>query len=187
MKLTHLLFLSIIILFTACSTPENNEIESDSLAKSTKTVIYEVSLEVDVDFTNWMGNIDQKKLIESIFNDVKNNKLTAYEPMSNTETTWSEIKTVMGAYRDTIDILNTETNKYETEIIESEIHLNEIKGIIFIEEWNLNTSGHIDKEVLGIAPVRYFANNIGDTIIDKKRIVFVTYYGDKHPPIFEEF
>ncbi len=187
MKLTHHIFLSIIIFFAACSTPENNEIEPDSLAKSTKTVIYEVSLEVDADFTNWMGNIDQKKLIESIFNDVRNNRLTAYEPMSNTETTWAEIKTVMGVYIDTIDILNTETNKYETEIIESGIHLNEIKGIIFIEEWNLNTSGRIDKEVLGIAPVRYFANNLGDTIIDKKRIVFVTYFGAEKPPIFEDF
>jgi len=187
MKLRHLLFLSLIFLFAACSTPKNDEPKTDSLAKSSKTVVYEVSLEVDNDFLNWMGNIDQEKLIKSIFNDVENNKQTAYAPMTNEKTTWDEIMKNMGAFNDTIDIFNPETKKYEQNVIESGIQLNEIKGIIFIEEWNLNNEGHISKEVLGIAPVRYFSNNIGDTIVERKRIVFVTYYGDKKPPIFEEF
>ena len=40
-----------------------------------RTVIYEVQLNVDAEFTNWMGNIDRKKLLRSIFNQVESGEL----------------------------------------------------------------------------------------------------------------
>ena len=190
MKKTQILYLISILFLFACSEPVKNDSNVETLAKLDKTVIYEVSLEVEPDFANWMGNINQQKLVKNLFNNVKNNKLIAYDPMRVAENiiyTWDDIKDAMGAINDTLDILNTETNLYEQHVVEGKINLNEIKAIIFIEEWNMTKEGKIEKEVLGLAPVRIFLHAIGDSIVTRKRIVFASFFGDKKPPIFSDF
>ncbi len=191
MKRTHFLFIISLFFIFACSSPASKKSEVETLAKLDKTVIYEVSLEVDPEFTNWMGNINRKKLIENLFDDVKNNRLEAYFPMSSSveqKMSWIDVEKAMDALNDTLDILNTETDSYEQHVVEGEMFMNEIKGVIFIEEWNMTPAGKIEKNVLGLAPVRYYSQEFGqDSIVTRKKIVFVSYFGDKKPPLFEDF
>ena len=187
----NMILSSILILFLfSCKNEKSSDNNMDSLAKSDKTVIYEVLLDTDPEFTNWMGNIDRKKLIQNIFNAVKQGDLDAYDPLSppgETILSWDEISEKFGV-NDTISVMNAETGEWELQIIEADISLSEVRGIIFIEEWSLDENMSLIKQVLGIAPVRYYNSLLENgELIQKKKILFVTYFGEKMPQIFEGF
>ncbi|MEA3445923.1 MAG: hypothetical protein U9R19_14485 [Bacteroidota bacterium] len=192
MKRALYLFAAAIILFLAsCESKVDDQQKNDSLSKSEETVIYEVSLEVDPEAVNWMGNIDQKKMLTKIFSQVENGELEAYGALSDPDgesILWEEILSAMDANPDTTEVMDVETGEYSIKISSPKLMLNEIKSLLFIEEWTLTTNGTINKEVLGIAPVRHFYST-QDTLKKntRKRIIFVSYYGEKKPVLFERY
>ncbi|MCF8371475.1 MAG: hypothetical protein K9H64_07625 [Bacteroidales bacterium] len=186
-----------ILMLVSCNNKADKPSADESLAKTNQTVIYEVSLELDPEAPNWMGNIDQKKLVTKLFSQVENGELDAYgfldDPQKET-IDWQDVLLTMDAINDTMTILDVETGVTETKIIQNELRLNEIKALIFIEEWSLDGDGKISKEVLGIAPVRYIFDTpddapYHDTLVSKvrKRIPFVAYYGNKKPVLVENY
>lgn len=185
-----LFFIVIALTLTACNSNSGEKQTNESLAKSDRTVIYEVLLDIDPEFTNWMGNIDRKKMLQNIFDQVENGDLDAYEPFSDlkeSKMSWSDVEFKFGG-SDTMNVLDPKTGEYIQRIIHSQVNLSEILGIIFIEEWNLDSNNNLVKEVLGMAPVRYHTTVLDDgEVIEKKRIIFVTYFGEKKPALFEGF
>jgi hypothetical protein len=179
-----------ILMITSCTNKADNQ-SDESLANKNETVIYEVSIELNPETPNWMGNIDKKKLVTKLFSQVENGELDAYgfidDPQGKT-ISWDDVLFSMDAKNDTLSILNAETGVYEQKVVKGSLHLNEIKGLIFIEEWSFGTKDEIKKEVLGIAPVRYFYG-ASDTLKEtpKKRIPFVAYYGNKKPALLENY
>ena len=189
MKKLNLFIAALLVSLGACSPKEQKPADNVSLAKSSQTVIYEVSLEIDSDKPNWMGNIDRKKFLTQLFNQVKDGSLPAFRLMDNPSTanpiSWDGVLSAMDAANDTIHQLDVETGEENVKIIKGELHLSEIRGIIFIEEWSINAYGVIEKEVLGVAPLRFFSS--GDDSVRQKRVPFVAYYGDNRPELFENF
>ena len=63
------------------------------------------------------------------------------------------------------------------EIIEPETE--KIKSYVFIENWYLDTKTlQIEKEVVGIAPVRYYINTDNPTAQPVRKIDFVVYFDE---------
>ena len=193
-----LAIVSIAILLTSCSTKQIGE----TLAKNSKTVSYEVKLtdniNCDYPYSKRMDNLDRKMLVENLFTRIKNGALVPYDPYcyekeNNTVMTWYQIEEKFDAGNDTVQIYDVETKEYEYRIIKGDMLLEEIEGMIFIEEWNMGKDGSINKTVLGVAPVRYWTRDYGSSLMDSveekpeivKRIVCICYFGDKRPPIEE--
>ncbi len=181
----------ISLILASCSGNNDAQLQNQSLAKSDETVIYEVSLEIDPEASNWMGNIDQKKLLKNIFSKIEKGEIPAYGAMSDPfgdEIGWNEILSAMDASIDTVDVMDSQTSEWKQKITEGKLRLSEIKSLIFVEEWSLDKEGILQKKVLGIAPIRhYFAASDSLRSFPKKRIPFIAYFGDKRPELFESY
>jgi hypothetical protein len=66
-----------------------------------------------------------------------------------------------------------------------EINSDEIKSLIFIEDWYWDKESlKLKKIVTGIAPVRtYFKSDEEGKAFNVKEIVYVVYFNDTHIPI----
>ena len=180
-----------MLFLISCTDSSDGQADTQSLARSNETVIYEVSIEINPESPNWMGNIDNRKLITELFSQVENGELAAYSALRGAKggtISWEDILYSLDAVNDTVQVMSVETGEMETLIIEGQLSLNEIKGLIFIEEWSLMGNAQIVKEVLGVAPVRYIYSVL-DTIGQKptKSIPFVAYYGHNKPELFESY
>ncbi len=182
--------IAIIALIALFGCTDKDNVKSDSLAKNIKTISYEVSLEIEADKPEWMANLNKQKLIGDLFDRVKNNELSAYDPFyfkAEAPISWQEIRANMGAGADTTEVLDLNTGEMTLRVVDVEIDLTEIKSLIFIEEWSTTALGAIQKNVLGVAPVRHYARNSMEELNEQsrlKRIAFVCYFSDKKPPLF---
>jgi len=177
-----IIIFSFVFLVIAVSC--NKEDNGSSLERKDKTVIYEVDLSLDPELPNWMGNIDSGKFIEMLLEKVKSGKLTAYSPLTvkPSPLTWNDIEFTLGVRTDSIEMTDPETGKVSWKVERNEINTNEIKRLIFIEEWSFDESNlQFNKKILGLAPVRVFYKEGYDT--ELKSIAFVVYFGEKKPPV----
>ncbi len=158
----------------------------ESAMASSQVVIYETQI-LDVEKNiEWMAHVDHRALVSDLFERIEHGSLAAYfpydDPGEKSALTWDAILRAMDAVNDTIMFQHPETGDFSEEIVEKRLELSSIKALVFIEEWFISpTNGAIVKEVLGIAPVRF--EYYGEQV--HKSIVFVTYYGEKRPPLFE--
>jgi hypothetical protein len=175
--------------FTACKDKDNGN--SESLAKSTQTITYELPLKIEADKPEWMSGLDRQKLMKGLFEKVENNELVAYDPFDlqvETILTWENIRENMGALEDTVEALDSESGKMKKVVVEGRMFFNEIGSMIFIEEWSVDENGAIHKEVLGVGPVRHYYRSEADKLTEDqplKKIAFICYFSDKRPPLFE--
>ena len=181
MKNTALLLLIGICLITfSCKT------EQLTMSKNNKTVLYEVSIEQDASRAEWMENLDRKKLVTSLFEKVKSGELQPYDFSAPFPISWEKIEIAMDATNDTVMVMNIETEKYEEIVVKNEMDLQEIKSLVFFEEWSIDKHGRLQKEIIGVAPVRHYVPNY-EMHFDpeeqeiRKRVPFVVYYTDKKP------
>jgi hypothetical protein len=173
--------LPLLLFFSSC-----DQKKTESLSNNSSIIIYETVLSPELAKVEWVKNIDSRKWMESVFSKVENGELIAYSPYGDLETamTWEDILFQMDALNDTVETEDPETKVIQQQIIVNKIHYSEIKGVLFIEDWRLNPDdGRIEKEILGIAPIRYYAVGIGEET--RKSIVFACYFTDNKPPLFE--
>ncbi len=72
-----------------------------------------------------------------------------------------------------ITYIDPETEETKIESVETEIYKEDIKSIIFIEDWYIDIETmRIKKEVKAMAPVRFYTY---DGVIPKKKIAFMIY------------
>lgn len=181
MKSVILPLLLVASMFAGCSKEK-----TESLSNQSNVIMYETVLSTDIARLEWVKNIDSKRMITSIFDRVKSGELNAYNPYGDLSTPikWENVLFQMDALNDTIEEIDPQTNETTSKVVQHEMSLSEIQGIVFIEEWSQETgSGRIVKDVLGVAPVRYFNPGNGEEI--RKSIVFVCYFTEKKPPLFE--
>ncbi len=178
-----LCFVALLALMSAC---QSNDIES-AMNKS-QVIIYETQIRDVQNNIDWVKYIDSRFIVKDLFDRIENGSLVAYHPYANpgeeSKYDWSDILRKMDANSDTIQVFNEESKEYSMDILTRQLELSEIKSLIFIEEWFFEKStGKIVKEVLGIAPVRfeYFGEQV------HKSVLFVAYFGDKMPPLFESY
>jgi glycosidase len=176
------IFFQVLILFFEVSCNYNGK--SGSLERTDKNVIYEVDLSLDPELPHWMGNIDSKKFMEMLLEKVKSGKLTAYSPLSAKPEpiTWSDIEYNLGVRTDTAQTIDESTGKLTSKVMKNEINTNELKRLIFIEEWTFDESTlQFNKKILALAPVRVFTKENFDSPL--KSIAFVVYFTDSKPSL----
>lgn len=148
--------------------------------------MYETVLSPELAKVDWVKNIDSRKWMDLLFDKVNKGELIAYSPYGDLETpmTWDDVLFQMDALNDTVITEDPETQEPKTQIIENKMQMSEIKGVIFIEDWSMNSEdGRISKEILGVAPIRYYPVGISEE--PRKSIVFVCYFTENKPPLFE--
>lgn len=176
-----ILAITMLLVGSGCSKQK-----SESLSNNSSIIIYETVLSPELAKVEWVKNIDSRKWIDLVFSKVENGELIAYSPYGDLQTpmSWEDVLFQMDALNDTVYLDDPASGEAKQEIIENKLQIAEIKGVIFIEDWSLDSeSGRINKEILGIAPVRYYATGIGEE--PRKSIVFVCYFTENKPPLFE--
>ena len=122
-----------------------------------KNIIYEFNLEDTVN-QGFVKNIDVVKLTKLLIDKAVSGNTKVYNPMNvDEELSVEQIKKRLGERIDTVITEEPETSEMIQRIIKSNINLEEIKSIVFIEDWYYNPKTYaIKKVVKGIAPVRHY-------------------------------
>lgn len=146
-----------------------------------KNVICEFNLD-DTVSPEFVKNIDSKKLSELLINKALSRKVKVYNPMNiDEELSKEKIKQNLGERIDTIMVENTETSEMTQKVIVSIINPDEIKSLIFVEDWYYNPKTFAIKKVIkGIGPVRHYYK-LDETV---KKIAFIMFLGNEKTKIF---
>ena len=161
------LFVSMIIV--SC-TNENNTDETKGRVNMllSSTVPVKHLFEIDtIGIPVWQEEIKASGIFEKVFNKALHSEISVFNPLSanfSEEDKYSkeDILKQMGLENEPIDF-------------------SEIKGILFDEEWSLDTTEPFlfEKNVLSWTPVRYFKRDMGDDIIENlKKLVFKVNKGE---------
>ena len=149
----RLLALVIMIAFVACNEPTPTaETLAESNAVYTKTMVYAVDLNSvfhedlnDEDFS------DVAPISKQLIEDVLNEKLQAFDPLSEEPITKEQVKSML-IFTDTVWFNNPETGDQSIEIIERN-YTQDFYGVTFKEQWTYNQENAvIEKKTVGLAP-----------------------------------
>jgi len=132
------------------------KLDNNNKSKNFKTVAKNVFTEFyfEQENPNLVTGLNTGNLSEAILNySLKNNKLYSFNDL-NQEIKFDDLKEQLGIVIDTVFIEDLETGDFETKIIESYAERDNIVGVIFIEDWQLDEETMmINKIVTGIAPI----------------------------------
>lgn len=113
-------------------------------------------------------------LVDALFKNVEEGKVNTFDFNTKEAISFSEIEERMGATEMTINYIN-ENGDEVTQTIKQDLIAEEIKSLIFIEDWYIESNTlALRKKITGIAPVRYFMK--GETDYVFKQIPFVILY-----------
>jgi len=115
-----------------------------------------------------------EKLVSVLFDKVSSGQLKTYDFKSKKEIDFEEVKKRMGASPETLIVYDLDGNTVE-KTIDCEIIQQEIKSLLFIEDWYFDKKSlAIKKEIKGIAAVRSYVDyETNETI---KSIPFVLFF-----------
>ncbi len=135
----------------------------------------------------YLNRFAREKLRSNIFDAVLTNTKPAYDFQTGLRLSPSEILERMGERTDTIYDIDPETGELIPIIAKRLMNESEIKSLIFIEEWSIDTvSMHIFKEIVGVAPVRIsYTDDDFEMTSPKKSIVFAVFFNTIDPKQFE--
>lgn len=156
------------LLYDVWGNSQANE-KTDQLIAENMT--YEVNF-VSEHETNEFLNLE--KLMDLIVMPVVNGEKKAYDFYEHTEMPMEEILTVLGHSIDSVEEYDSKNEVYTWTIMESDINLNNIQALIFVEDWYMDeVTFTIRKKVKSIAPVilETFVDE-DEEVFERKRIAF---------------
>ena len=165
---------------------KNNNFNKATSKQIAKNIIYEVDFDNDTSTTIIEG-LDKKQFVDILIDNAINKKNKCYDAMTTEQLTVEQINKELGCVNDSILIEDPETGEMSLNVVEGTIDKSEIKGLMFIENWYLDTvSFNIQKQVIGIAPIRFVEKYFEDEEEPEitKKIPFVYYFTNEHPNIF---
>ena len=143
----------ILLGLVACDQKSSEPIsEPTSNASYTKTMVYAVDLNSvfhedlnDEDFS------DVAPISQQIIADVLEEKLKAFDPVSEELITAEQVKSML-FFTDTIWFEEPETGDKSIDILERD-YTSEFYGLTFKEQWSYDPTGSVlDKKIIGLAP-----------------------------------
>lgn len=139
-----------------------------------KNIIYEINLDDTVN-PDFIKNINILKLSKLLIGKALSGKIKVYNVMNiDEELSFQQIKQRLGERIDTILTDDPESGKTKQQIIKSEYNPEDIKSIVFVEDWYYNTKTFaIKKVVKSIAPVRHYYK-FGDYVKSISFVMFLT-------------
>ncbi len=165
---------------------KNNDFNKKTSKQIAKNIIYEVDFDNDTS-TTIIDGLDKKQFVDILIDNALSNKIKCFDSMLDKQLTTDEIKKELGYKIDTVFVEDPETSELKSHITITGIDRTEIKGLMFIENWYIDTvSFCMQKQILGMAPVRFKEKYYEDE--DKpeilKTIPFVIYFTNEKPKIF---
>ncbi|GEM_PF-4333952 len=141
---------------------KNHQEKTQSQAKAYKKIRYEVTLQKKRN-APFFNHISRKRLFKAIFQKIKSGHITARDFHDSTPLSWQQVLKRMDADNDTLQQRIRQpdgTVKVKELARQRHIRYQEIKSFYFIEKWLFNPQSlRIQKDVLGIAPVRHINPN----------------------------
>jgi hypothetical protein len=160
------------------------------------------SMDQDVEQTEYLFEIEKEnspqwnshmkqQVIGSLLDRVLTGTSKAYDFETGRHLSVEEIYKRFGAVKDTVYFDYWYDDEWgfenEYEITENNIEQEEIKSLIFIEDWYFDPNTmRLVKEVVGIAPVRWFYTYEFETARLHRTIPFVVYFKDVETHSFED-
>ncbi len=139
-----------------------------------ENIIYEITFG---DKSSDFRYLDYNRFFSWLVNSAINGKLQVFAPDSfNNKFDTETLKKRLG--EQTVDVTDQdEKGNVVNSTAVQKFNLEELKGIIFIEDWYYDKkTGNFSKKVNGIAPVRYYEDADGNSL---KSIPFVFFTGEK--------
>ena len=145
--------------------------KSDTRTLLAENVTYEMNL-YNQDNPEWLESLSVSRLVDLILSQVMDGKSKAYDFFSNDKVALSTdvIRTNLGATVETYYVENEEKNTPDTVQVVGNIYPDEIRSVIFVEDWYIDDNMMIYKTVKRIAPVRHYhmVNELAEDEVVKK-------------------
>lgn len=127
----------------------------------------------------WYGKIDQKKLVDAIFEAVYDGRVTAYDFISDEPLSIEEVKEIESSI-DTLYIENFETGELEMKVVEADLRRDEITKVFLKEDWYFDEENfRLDKKVLGLAFAKESYDSKGN--LRGHEPLFIVYFDKNYP------
>jgi hypothetical protein len=154
----------------------------------TKRIQYDVSIRnADPEMEWWVQNIEgsnRDKLVKDIMEKVSSGNVKAYDFLTCKPYSAEEIKRMMKR----VDTISVERSTPPYDLIDTimvtEIRLNDITKLRFLEEWSMNDKTlAFTKKVAGICPMAERLSDSGE--LRGYKPLFWVFFDDKYPEEFE--
>ncbi|MEN8121665.1 MAG: hypothetical protein ABFS35_15040 [Bacteroidota bacterium] len=125
---------------------------------------------------NW-NSFARESMRKLLIDRALSGKSKVFDYHTNKQLKHDQVKINLGYEIVEIQIENPETWELEMIKLQEEIKPWEIKSLLFIEDWYIDTETmRLKKEIIGIAPIRYFPSD-NDKNYEKK-VAFVLYFDE---------
>jgi len=127
----------------------------------------------EIDSPNW-NSFARQNIRNIVINRALSGKSKVVDYQTGNLLSFEQIRKNLGYEVKDMIYVNPETGEEKTESVETEIYKEDIKSMIFIEDWYIDRETmRIKKEVKAIAPVRFYTY---DGVLTKKKVAFVIYF-----------
>lgn len=153
---------------TSASKPQNCTLLKENV--TTEFSLYNKNV------PEWLSDLNPKRFMNILLENVLNKKIVAYDFFDKKKKlSVEEIKANMGECVKLYSVENPKTESYDTLRINSKMDLDEVKSIIFVEDWYIDWQTlAIYKTVKSVAPVRvYTTSHNGEEDEVEKKIAFI--------------
>jgi hypothetical protein len=130
----------------------------------------------------WLADLNPKRFMNILLDNIVSKKVVAYDFFDQKKKlSIEDVKTNMGECTKLYSVENPKTDSYDTLRINSKMDLDEVKSIIFVEDWYIDWETlAICKTVKSVAPVRvYTTSHNGEDDEIEKKIAFIVHLNNK--------
>lgn len=182
MKLLYISLIVIVLFLAGCCDCETSVENSDNLTgnnallPSTVTVKHNISFDRQTGGEDWSGGLNLKEFIYELYQKAVDGKIKTFDPdyipADFVEQSIDELKNKAGVSVDTFAVENPTTGEFDTQIVKSDVNMDEIKTLHFTENWFFDKEKfELNKEVVGIDIVRefprYFSEDESEVLMTK--------------------
>ena len=127
----------------------------------------------------WLGKIDQKMLVDVIFDAIYEGRVTPYDFITDDPMTIEDVKAIESSI-DTIYIEHFETGEIEMKVVEDRLRRDEITKVFFKEDWYFDkVNFKMEKKVIGISLAIENYDQNGN--FRSYEPLFIIYFDDRYP------
>lgn len=127
----------------------------------------------------WLGKIDQKMLVDAIFDAIYEGRVTPYDFITDDPLTVEDVKAIESSI-DTIYIEDFETGEMEMKVVENELRRDEITKVFFKEDWYFDkVNFKMEKKVIGISLAIENYDKNGN--LRGYQPLFIIYFDERYP------
>jgi len=127
----------------------------------------------------WLGKIDQKMLVDAIFDAIYEGRVTPYDFITDDPLSIEDVRAIESSI-DTIYTEDFETGEIEMKVVEDELRRDEITKVFVKEDWYFDAVNFkIEKKVIGISLAIENYDESGN--MRGYEPLFIVYFDERYP------